>query len=386
MNPSIWTQFQRFAELSVDALDQARANGRRIAGIYCIFAPVELIRAAGAVPVGLCGKQQAPIAAAEESLPTALCPLIKSSYGYAVTNTCPFFEASDFIVGETTCDGKKKMFELMGRLKSLHLMQLPYNQDRPEALAYWHSEVLRLKAFLEEQTGNRIEADALNYEIRLHNRMRQAFQKLMTLNGCGQEPINGMRFLPVLESKGFAVDLESYVGLLDALYQETAGASRKEDPGTGRPRILLTGTPLGKGSEKLLRLIEDAGAVVVAMENCTGIKSCYQLVDENDPDPVRAIARHYLDTPCACMTPNNRRTGLIRQLIDELDVDGVVDMAWQCCHPYEIESASLRPSIYAAGRVPCIHISTDYSESDTGQLAVRIEAFLIMLEISGYSA
>ncbi len=109
--------FKAFSEQSIADLDFWKEQGGKIAGIYCIYAPGELIRAAGVVPVSLCGKKQAPIKDAEQELPVSFCPLIKSSYGYAITDTCPFFSFSDFLVAETTCDGKKKMYELLGTVK-----------------------------------------------------------------------------------------------------------------------------------------------------------------------------------------------------------------------------------------------------------------------------
>ena len=126
--------FELFSELSIADLDAWQKQGGKIAGVYCIYAPGELIRAAEVVPVSLCGKKQAPIKYAEQDLPATLCPLIKSSYGYAVTDTCPFFEFSDVLIAETTCDGKKKMYEFMAHLKPLHLMHLPHTPDRYCAL------------------------------------------------------------------------------------------------------------------------------------------------------------------------------------------------------------------------------------------------------------
>jgi benzoyl-CoA reductase/2-hydroxyglutaryl-CoA dehydratase subunit BcrC/BadD/HgdB len=138
------TAFERLNEMFLLSAESLKASGKKIAGIYCNFAPTELVRAAGAVPVGLYGKKQAPIAAAETILPPDLCPLIKSSFGYAHTNTCPYFEASDFLVDETTCDGKKKMFEIMGRLKPLYLhLETDYAEHDTEQLK------TRIEAFLE---------------------------------------------------------------------------------------------------------------------------------------------------------------------------------------------------------------------------------------------
>jgi benzoyl-CoA reductase/2-hydroxyglutaryl-CoA dehydratase subunit BcrC/BadD/HgdB len=376
-----WSRFDQFSAHCLVDLEAAKEAATIIAGIYCIFAPTELIRAAGAIPVGLCGKQEAPIAAAEQILPSALCPLIKSSYGYAVTNTCPFFDASDVVIGETTCDGKKKMFESMAEIKPLHLMHLPYTSASSAALEFWYSEILRLKRFLEKLTCQAIQMGELARQINLQNQIRLAFQRLLQFNRSGRIPINGMRMLSVLESKGFVVDQETYLKDLDALI-DALDRSRHQDAwdGSFKPRILLTGTPLGRGSEKVLRLIEDAGGVVVCMENCTGIKSIFNLVDETDPDPIRALAKRYLKTPCACMTPNTERLKMLWRLVREYQIDGIVDLTWQCCHAYHIESTSVEKLAEQQIGIPFLHIATDYSPSDTGQLGVRIEAFLELLK------
>lgn len=175
------TPFDTFSELSIAALDQWQSQGRKIAGIYCIYAPTELIRAAGIAPVSLCGKKQAPIPHAEKDLPAALCPLIKSSYGYAVTDTCPFWAFSDIIIAETTCDGKKKMYELMKRLKPVHLMQLPHTQAGEAPFAYWMAALEALETFLTVQSGIPVTEEALGEEIRVQNQIRQTLYDVAKL-------------------------------------------------------------------------------------------------------------------------------------------------------------------------------------------------------------
>ncbi len=110
-------------------MKELKENGGKIVGTYCTFVPTELIIAAGAAPVSLCATSEEPISAAEMHLPRNLCPLIKASYGFALTDTCPYFYFSDFIVGETTCDGKRKMFELMNDIKDTYVMQLPHKRN-----------------------------------------------------------------------------------------------------------------------------------------------------------------------------------------------------------------------------------------------------------------
>ncbi|TFG48261.1 MAG: 2-hydroxyacyl-CoA dehydratase, partial [Candidatus Brocadiia bacterium] len=97
-----------------DYATDAKAKGKHIVGMMCEYTPRELIMAADAVPVCLCGGSAEMIPPAEEHLPANLCPLIKSTYGYHIQKANPFLEMADLIVAETTCDGKKKMYELMG--------------------------------------------------------------------------------------------------------------------------------------------------------------------------------------------------------------------------------------------------------------------------------
>ena len=115
-DPLAW--FSGMIDHCYDFAESARAQGRPIVGIMCEFTPREIILAAGAVPVCLCGGSAATIPAAEQLLPANLCPLIKSTFGYHLTGKNPFLNWADLVVAETTCDGKKKMFELLGRFQT----------------------------------------------------------------------------------------------------------------------------------------------------------------------------------------------------------------------------------------------------------------------------
>lgn len=375
--PHCFPRFENWAEKSLLDLDTARREGAKIAGVFCTYAPLELVRAAGAVPISLCGKKQKPISAAERRLPANLCPLIKSSYGYAVTDTCPFFAASDFILGETTCDGKKKMFELLQEIKPLHLLHLPYLQNDETALAFWMDQIRRMQAFLEQTTGQRITRDRLRREISAANRVRRLLTEIAYMAGDHPIPLLGQDAMRVFESSSFVVDQSEFAGLLETLARELAEMKTQGVSvcTADAPRILLTGCPVGKGSDKVLKLIEDSGAVVVCLENCTGFKNFDLLVDETG-DPFEALARRYLRIPCSCMTPNQGRFDLISRLTRDFQIQGIVDQTWQCCHTYNVEAHGIKTLAEQTLKVPFLHIETDYSESDTEQLRTRIEAFL----------
>ena len=131
--------FRDVTSRNVLALQEAREKGRKVVGQFCIYSPLEIALAAGAVPVSLCGTKQDSIPVAEEVLPRCLCPLIKSSFGFALQDSCPYLAASDIVVADATCDGKKKMYELLAAYKPVMVLQLPQIQDE-RAHAYWREQ------------------------------------------------------------------------------------------------------------------------------------------------------------------------------------------------------------------------------------------------------
>ncbi len=365
--------FMAVADKNPLRVKEAKEAGRRVAGMYCLYSPMEVLMAADAIPVMLCGTKQDPIPSAEKTLPRTLCPLIKSSFGFGVEETCPYFNAADIVIADTTCDGKTKMFEQMAAFKEMHLLHLPRNADGPEAMRYWLAEVTRLKERLEDFYGITITDADLERAIDLANRERDALDAMQRLMSLRPAPLTGMKMLELLFKSGFFPDKEEGVTLMQNLVNDvTAGPAALSEG----PRVLLSGVPMGMGSHKVVQLLEEAGARVVGFENCTGYKRV-QKVDTDRP-PLEAIAARYLSTPCSVMTPNTARQTLLGEMIETFHADAVVDLAWQGCHTYAIEQHAIRQYVQGERGLPYMAIETDYSEADTEQLRVRIEAFLEM--------
>jgi benzoyl-CoA reductase/2-hydroxyglutaryl-CoA dehydratase subunit BcrC/BadD/HgdB len=379
MRPELLDEIATLKETNIIALKEYKERGGHAVGAYCLYSPIELVMAAGAFPISLCGTSENPIPAAEKVLPRNLCPLIKSSFGFAATDTCPYFHFSDLVIAETTCDGKKKMYELLGEMKSLHLMQLPQIQSGELVGEYWYSELLRLKKRLETEFGVEITEDKLREAILLGNEKRRSLQELQDVCKVNPAPISGMDLLKVMHNRGFCLDQQYGIDLVDRLTAEL-----QEEAAKGRspfmaatPRILLTGVPVGVGSDKVVRIIEESGGSVVCFESCGGYKKMNPVAV--DGDPLHAIAQWYLEIPCSCMSPNQGRFELVTHLAREFRADGVVDLTWMACHTYNIEPFNLRKYVQRETGLPFLHLETDYSESDTEQLKIRIEAFLEMV-------
>lgn len=373
--PAIFDTFAEARRNGFLKVKELKDKNIPVVGTFCTFVPEEIIMAAGAVPVSLCSMTDETIAEAEKDLPRNLCPLIKSSYGFGKTDKCPYFYFSDIVVGETTCDGKKKMYELMQEFKPVHIMQLPNSCLGDDNINYWKNEIKKFKEKLCNFFGVAITEEAIKNAISLRNRQRVALKGIYELGKLNPVPLSGMEIYKTLSGSLFAFDKEQNISDLEKL--KTTIIDRKDESNHGKKRILFTGCPIGAATEKVITAIEQNGGTIVYFDNCTTSKALEKLVDEKR-DVYDALAEKYISIGCSCMSPNTNREEVIKRAIAEYQVDGVVDMILQACHTYSVESASIKKLSNACG-VPYIAIETDYSQSDTAQLNTRLAAFVEMI-------
>ena len=376
--PEVFEEFAEQRKNSFLAVKEAKEKGIPVVGSYCTYFPKELPMAIGAAAVSLCSMSGETIEVAEQDLPKNLCPLIKASYGFAKTDKCPYFYFSDLIVGETTCDGKKKMYELMSQFKDVYVMQLPQSQDE-RGRKFWRESCLELKRKLEEKFGTVITDEAVRQAVHTENGVRRALQRFYGVMKHDPAPITGLELFRVLYGSTFKLDRSGLADELNALTDKIEAeyaAGKRLDK---KPRILITGCPMGGATEKVIEAIENNGGVVVTYENCSGAKAIEREVKEDTDDIYGAIADRYLGIGCSVMTPNHNRFELLNEMIDEYRVDGVVEMVLQACHTYSVESKSVRRFVTHDKEIPYIYIETDYSKTDVGQLNTRLAAFVEML-------
>lgn len=367
--------------LRIKELVDHRAAGDKVIGSFCLYVPEEIVRALGGLSVGLCAGAEWAYDEAERYLPRNTCALIKSAMGFQLGKVCPYAESADLVIGETTCDGKKKAYELLGELTPVYVMELP-QMKRPADRTLWRGEIDRLVVKLEEVTGRRLEALALKTATREVNDKRRALQRLNACRTARPAPISGRDALLAVQV-AFYDDVPRFTQMVNKIADEL---EQRVADGVGvapaeAPRVLITGTPMSVPNWKIHTIVEKAGAVIVGEEQCTGSRYYEQLVDEN-PETLDgmldAIADKYLDIHCACFTPNAERTEDVLRLARDLSADGVIHQSLQFCATYQTEATSVDRAVKQAG-YPVLHLDTDYSAEDVGQLSTRVEAFVEML-------
>ncbi|MDY6796019.1 MAG: double-cubane-cluster-containing anaerobic reductase [Actinomycetota bacterium] len=373
--------FSEVHGLRIKEMVDHKKDGGVVVGTFCTYVPEELIIAANGICVGLCSGADVAIEEAEKYLPRNLCPLIKSSLGFKLGKVCPYFESCDLLVGEATCDGKKKYYEILGQFQPTYLMEVP-QQKLEHNVELWRKEVRRLTARLEELTGKKIVEEELRRAVRLINEKRKVLLRLEELRKSDPPVISGRDALLVAQI-AFYDDPRRLIEKVTALCDELEERKRRGEyiGGAHRPRVLLSGCPMALPNWKVATIIETSGAVVAMDELCTGIRYFDNLVDEEAEDMealLDSIADRYLKIHCSIFTPNRERLEHIRELVKDYDIDAVVYYTLQFCDPYMVEAFRVQQELQKEG-TPFLYLETDYSQEDVGQLSTRIQALLEMV-------
>jgi benzoyl-CoA reductase/2-hydroxyglutaryl-CoA dehydratase subunit BcrC/BadD/HgdB len=362
----------------VAELLEEKKKGKKIVGTFCIYVPDEIAMALDLIPIALCGGTNFSVPYAEKTFPRDICPLVKSTLGLAFSKTCPYAPIKSMAVGETTCDAKKKTWDILAQKVNFHVMELPQKKGEMD-ISLWRREIRDFKDRLEALAEKKLDLARLEQTIGVMNNKRRALQKLNELRKADPPPISGLDALVVMQA---ALNDEP-VRFTERLKQLNLELEQRTKRGVapfpcGVKRVMVSGCPAVMGNWKTHALIEKGGAAVVIDETCTGTRYFDELVDESGTSleaKLDTVADRYFKIDCACFTPNNERIDKVVKTAQGHHVHGVVQYVLQYCHAYNIEAIRVDGALKKAN-IPSLKIETDYSEEDIGQLRTRIEAFI----------
>lgn len=366
----------------VREIENFRKSGGKVIGTFCNLIPEELIYAAGAIPVRLCGGFYDTIYPAEEILPKDICPLIKSSLGFKILGL-PYFELCDVVAIPTACDGKKKLGDILSSYLPVWMLQLPNTKDTPQSKELWLIEVKLLKKRVEKLTGNKITAGKLKKAIELLHRRTEVFRRLYKIRKSKPPVITERDFLLVIQTS-FCDDVGRWIEKTERLCDELEENIKRGKSVFNEkiPRLLLAGAPIIFPNYKLLDIVEEF-AVIVVDELCSGTQQLYNPVevDEWTMDcMLRAVAERYLlPSICPCFTKSDDRIDKLLQMKEDFGVDGVIYHQLRLCQLYDLEFNKVK-EVFESEGIPILRIQTDYSQEDVEQIRTRVEAFVEMIK------
>ncbi len=358
------------------------AKTRPRVGFLCNMIPQELPWALGAEAVRLdCGNAGAALLG-EEMLSGEICPLAKASFGVFL-NKESLASSCDAVALPSSCDAKRKLGQVLNDFKPCFMMNLPPEQSHTRYGAFAYEEMLRLAGFLEERLGRKLKAGALLEAIKLGRRRTALVRELQALRAANPRAMSYRDFLLITQSSQFRpIEIGDWLA-----HAEKALAWAKALPADSKPqlkpRLLLTGAPVIWPNFKVLNVLEECGAEIVADTICSGAQSLYDpaVVDETGLKPLlRALSnRCAFASLCPCFISQDSRLNRVLSLAAEAKADGIVNHSLRLCQLFDMETFRLEKTLKGAKK-PFLNLRTDYSLEDTEQLRVRIEAFLETLQ------
>lgn len=371
-----------------EEIQAQKEKGKKVIGYMCLFAPIELILAADAIPVRVSSGWYDTSKLGDRIMSVEVCPVIRSTVGAKMIDLSPFLELSDALISVLTCDGMTKLSEILSDSKTVWGMSIPRVKDSAQSLRFWNDEIRLMKGQIEAFTGNKITRKSLKAAIEQTQKATKAFRRLQDLRK-GPPVIMGRDAMLVNQTYLWD-DNKRWTEKTEALCDELEKrVQRKEwvcSPDT--PRVLVTGTPMfWPDNWKLPSLIEEANpqGILVADELCSGERILNDPVGVDEwsmDDMLNAIGERYLmASTCACFTSkdgNEDRINWLVSKIKEWNVHGVIYHVVRGCMLYAMEYTRIKKALDKIN-IPVYYLDTEYTREDVGQMKTRVEAFLEML-------
>ncbi len=357
--------------------------GKGVVGYLSALGPVEIITAAGFVPVRLKGEIKEPITKADAHMETIVCPFVRNVFDVVLKGA---YEYLDGIVIPHLCDSTSRTYDIWAfhtHLPYSFFLNVPHASDRP-SIDFFKAVLATFTKSLERLTGKAITHESLVQSIKAHNESRRVMRQLYGLRQSDPPLISGVEMMWVLVA-AMALPVDESTQLVASVIDEVRGRGQEARASRRAPRIIVVGDQIDDTA--MIEIVENAGAWVTMDDTSIGSKIYWTDVDETK-DPLEGIAERYLKkiplptTFVGAGKPYEEsledRFGHVREYVRDFGVDGAILFIYKYCDPYGFEVPALKGYIEALG-VPVLYLEDEYSASTLGRLKTRIEAFLEMI-------
>lgn len=368
----------------VDMQGAVKPMGVPSVGTYCVMVPPELIYAAGAMPVKLCGGSYTAFNVGDDIAPRDACPLIKAIMGFESIGVMPVYQECQLMAVPITCDCKKKLAGYLAEHRKTVTLHVPSGRDRDEDMEQYVRELYLFSQRLTEITGTELSYERLSWACGMTAAAQYELSRFIELRRRYPLAIKGTHYMAAMNAISYT-HISLWARYMHNLCEEIEQKAKRGEMASkeNRPRILITGSPIVFPNFKLPLLIEEMGGALVADETCMGERGAYDppaIVDQSTDGIMRALANKST-RPCTCPTfvDNKRRLYRIMQMLEDYRVQGVIYHVLRGCLVYDYEYQVMEEELGKLG-IPIIRVESDYNEEDVEQLRIRVEAFIELIK------
>ena len=370
-------EFAEVAEHPHRVLTAYKNEGKKVIGILPYFAPVELVVAAGMVPMGIWGSNKKTIALAKEYCATFYCTIAQLALEMLLDGT---LDQLDGIITPTICDTLRPMSQnfrvaMEGKLPCIFLAH-PQNRKPAFGLQFTVDQYMHVKSELEKISGNTITDEALRDAIKVMNRSRKARREFVKLAGQHPEAISAVERSAVLRSAWF-MEPAVHAQKLEELNEELSKLPASNWKGR---KVVTSGIICD--NPKLLQIFDDNN-IAIAADDVAQETRAFRVDASEEGDPMMALAQQFADQDYDVLlydehSNKNRRADYVVQMVKESGAQGLVLFMQQFCDPEEMEYPYLKKALDDAG-IPHIKLGVDQQMRDFGQASTAIQAFADVL-------
>lgn len=349
-------------------LNDLASEGKRLIGYFCTYTPVELIHAAGFVPVRIMG-EAGTVEKSYTLVPDFICPYLRKEVERGLNG---FYKCLDGLVQGYTCDaacGVANVWESNMGADPFHILPLPY-LDRPESKSFLRSGLAELAEIL-TQAGGTYSHEGLAASLELYGKIRTLMTELYERRYEHRLPFTAEEFLIIVQA-GFITPPELYLAMLQNLISTLPNM---RDPGGGIP-VLVSGSLIE--DPLVLRILEESGGRVVADDLCTGMRNFVPAYGHGSDPLEELIDRTMNRFPCPSRASAEERLPRLLTLMAHAGARAVVFVFQKFCTPHLGDHPFLNAAFKEKG-IPTMMVELDDAGVMESQLKTRLEGFFEMI-------
>ncbi len=353
---------------------ELKAQGKKVLGYLCLFAPPEIMAAAGILPYRLRGDLKEPITKAHDFVEPFGCPYVRNLFDQDLKERYDFL---DGLIMSHSCDMVQRLYGIwtLNTRPSFHyFVNVPHTLT-PWSKEFFKRELIFFREKIENFSGNKISNDQLRKTIKEYNTSRALLRKLYSLRKENPPLLSGAEALQVLVA-GMGLPVEEFNNLLQEVIEEVM--SRGQGPPKKTARLMLYGSVCDDLS--LIQLIEEGDACVVIDDTCIGTRSFWHYLPET-PDPMDGLVTAYFSSFLCPRTDRGAEGGRLQYIADlakEYKANGVIMYIYSYCDPHKFDAPDVREFLKKEG-LPSLIIDDDYTLSNLAAIRTRIQAFIELL-------
>jgi benzoyl-CoA reductase subunit C len=332
--------------------------GGRAVAVYPVWAPAELIHAAGMLPLALLGGgASVELTHADARFQSFVCSIAKSSLELGFQG---LVKGVDGFVFSNICDVARNLESIYGRNfpdAFVEYLHLPQNSTSPAVAGYAAAELRRLADRFEQAFSLPVTDAALEKSIDIYNALRARLRALYAFRIEEPHKLSTTELYAV-QRAATLVPPEESLGWLDTLLAELPLRSAKP---RDRLRVVIEGAFCEQPPLGLLDVLEEAGCYVVEDDLLLGWR--WFTADVNGTgDPFGRLGRAYVDRAVPSSTRHESRAHRADGLIEKVRrsrAGAVVFMPAKFCEPALFDYVLMKQGLERAG-IP--HLLVEFEE------------------------